>query len=44
MVYVLVAISVVSANWMPLADYCVYRTIILVLKVLHDVTPNYLDF
>lgn len=31
-------------NWMPLAYCFVYRTLILAFKVLHDLTPNYLDF
>lgn len=31
-------------NWMPLADFFVYITIILVFKVLQDLTPNYLEF
>ena len=30
-------------RWMPLSDYFKYRTIILVFKVLHGLTPDYLD-
>lgn len=30
-------------NWVPLADYFVYRSIILVFQALPDLTPNYLD-
>lgn len=31
-------------NWMPVVDFFLYRTILLVFKVLHDLTPTCLDF
>lgn len=31
-------------NWMPVVDFFLYRTILLVFKVLHDLTPKCLDF
>jgi hypothetical protein len=30
-------------RWMPISDYFIYRTIILVFKVLHGFTPDYLN-